>query len=383
MNHACSSRLPACVQPLNIPDNAHRTSLKSTMHTKAFRALPLAIFLLTVGLHGQLPIEPGNPVNYAKIAFRPEEWTKQNLNPLLIPWLGENIVFLAQPQEFDGKLMSRWVQRLDEGWRLYTELTGESPKPHKQLAGLPTIAAVPNSSVTCGVGCGFVGATGIELAKFYSDDWPTLVRDPDSMPHYAFYEMGRNFYTFGDRHSCFTTGFAVFMRYVCMDTLRCNDTDSATRRIIEDIESHIKASPLSFLQIFTNAADLSEKLPRIKQPNGTHLHPSDQPVTYASAMLRLRRELGGNDWLKRFFRLLAECPTAPKNTADGALSQSWNWYLCASLAAQRDLSTIFCDEWKLPLSQQTRNQLRSLDWTKPNTRIADLQKKISPLWASN
>ena len=50
------------------------------------------------------------------------------------------------------------------------------------------------------------------------------------MPHYVFYEMGRNYYTFGDRHSCFITGFAVFMRYVCMDALKCEDTDAQRGR---------------------------------------------------------------------------------------------------------------------------------------------------------
>jgi hypothetical protein len=70
------------------------------------------------------------------------------------------------------------------------------------------------------------------------------------MPHYVFYEMGRNFYTFGDRHSCFITGFAVFMRYVCMDALKCEDTDARTRQVIEGIEPLLSASGLSFLDLF-------------------------------------------------------------------------------------------------------------------------------------
>jgi hypothetical protein len=40
-----------------------------------------------------------------------------------------------------------------------------------------------------------------------------------------------NFYTFGDRHSCFTTGFAVFMRYVCMDTLGCHDDEQVREAV--------------------------------------------------------------------------------------------------------------------------------------------------------
>ena len=307
------------------------------------RASIITLLLGFTALHSQTPLEPGTPVNYAKIACRPEEWSKQNLNPLLVPWNGKHVVFLAKPGDMDPKLMSRWVQRLDQGWELYSQLTGRTPTPHKQLSGKPTIAAVPHASVTCGVGCGFVGATGIELAKFYSEDWPGLLRDADSMPHYAFYEMGRNFFTFGDKHSCFTTGFAVFMRYVCMDTLGCNDPDLRTRQSIESVESHIKDSPLRFLQMFTNAEDLQEKVHRIHLPTGAALHPSDQPVTYASAMLRLHRELGGNDWLKRFFAALGECPSATKNTREGALTQSWHWYLCSSLAAHRDLSQVFCE----------------------------------------
>ncbi len=340
----------------------------------------LSILLVFLEAQAQQPLEPGAPINYAKVAFRPDEWAKQNLNPLLVPWTGQHTVFLVKDGDFDPTIMSRWVQRLDEGWQLYLSLTGRTPKLHKHLGGKPTIAAVQSSNLTCGVGCGFVGATGIELAKFHSQDWPNLLRDPDSMPHYAFYEMGRNFYTYGDRHSCFTTGFAVFMRYVCMDTLKCNDADSSTRRVIESVESQIPQSPLSFLQLFTNAGDLPEKAPRIHLQNASPLTPSDQPVVYASAMLRLHRELGGNDWLKNFFSLLAECPSSPHATTDGALSQSWYWYLCASLAAQRDLSPIFCDDWKLPLSSETRQQLKRFDWTKPGIRISDITKSISPRW---
>lgn len=352
------------------------------MTSKTFILLTLTLGIATFIQANQPTIEPGTPINYAKVAFRPEQWTKQNLNPLLVPWSGKYVTFLTRSHEFDQSLMARWIQHLDQGWKLYSDLTQRTPTLHKHLDGKATIAAVPDASVTCGVGCGFVGATGIELAKFYQVDWPAFASNPSAMPHYVFYEMGRNFYTFGDRHSCFTTGFAVFMRYVCMDTLGYIDTDSTTRQAIESVESHIKTTPLSFLQLFTNAADLSEKDPRIKLPNGNILQPSDQPVTYASVMLRLYHELGGNDWLKRFFGLLSECPTTPKTTLDGARSQSWHWYLCASLAAQRDLSPLFCDEWKLPLSQQTRKQLKALDWTKPNTRIADIQKTVSPLWTT-
>ena len=102
-----------------------------------------------------------------------------------------------------------------------------------------------------------------------------------------FYEMGRNFYTFGERHSLFVTGFAVFMRYVCMDSLECNDIEPRIRAIIEQAESVYTTSEVSFMGAFTNFGGAGEKGHRLKQPNGKPLIPSDQPVMYASAMLKL------------------------------------------------------------------------------------------------
>jgi hypothetical protein len=217
-------------------------------------------------------------------------------------------------------------------------MMGARPQPLKQLNGRATIAAVPGFEFTCGAGCGYIGATGVELAMFYDWNYPALLKNSNAIPHYVFYEMGRNFFTLGDRHSAFTTGFAVFMRYVCMDALGCTDDDLQTRRTIEEVEPLIRTGDMPFLKTFTNADGLSEKEPRVKDATGGWVNPSDQPVTYASAMLRLRREHGGNDWVRRCYRALAQCPPAPQDTREGALAQSWNWLIAASLAAHKDLS---------------------------------------------
>jgi hypothetical protein len=211
---------------------------------------------------------------------------------------------------------------------------------------------------------------------FYDWNYPALKRNSNAIPHYVFYEMGRNFYTFGDRHSCFTTGFAVFMRYVCMDTLKCDDDDRATRQVIDEAEALIKRSDLPFLRIFTNADGLGEKEPRLKDVSGRAIEPSDQPVTYASAMLRLWRENGGNDWLRRFFRVLAECPAAPENTLEGAQQQCWDWYLAASLAARRDLSGVFVDDWRMPLAAEARKALTVIDWKEPGLTPARVSQRV-------
>jgi hypothetical protein len=314
-----------------------------------------------------MELKPGEPVDYGPLAFQPETWKTKGQSTMLVPWWGSNVVFLTTSSEFDHKLMAGWVRALDDGWRLYADLTGRRPAPFKELQGKATIAAVPDFDFTCGAGCGFIGASGIELAMFYQWNYPALKRDSNAIPHYVFYEMGRNFYTFGDRHSCFTTGFAVFMRYVCMDTLKYHDEDGVTRQIIEEAEGRIRGGDMPFLRVFTNAGGLSEKEPRLKDDLGRPLVPSDQPVTYTSAMLRLWRENGGNRWLGRFFAALRDCPEAAENTAEGALQQCWYWCLSASVAARRDLSDVFADEWRLPLSAETRRALATVDW-----QLADL-----------
>jgi hypothetical protein len=297
----------------------------------------------------------------------------------LIPWTGTKVIFLTTEDKLDPDLMGIWVSRLDAGWQLYADLTGRVPSPLRQFEGKVTIAAVPEYDLTCGAGCGYVGATGVELAMFYDHNYPELKAHPNAMPHYVFYEMGRNYYTFGDRHSCFITGFAVFMRYVCMDALKCEDTDAQTRKVIEGVEPRFSTSKLGFLDLFTMVG-MGEKVSRIKDEGGKVVEPSDQPVCYASAMLRLRRENGGDDWVRRFFHELAAAPTSNPDTKKGALKQSWYWLLCSSVAAQKDLSPVFAGEWKLPISDETRVAFGRIDWKKKGLTLKEVTETVAPVW---
>jgi len=329
------------------------------------------------------PLKPGAPFDYSRHAFQPKAWEKRGISLQLIPWTGTNVLFLTTNADLDPDLMAKWVSRLDAGWQLYADLTGRKPNPFRQFEGKVTIAAVPGYDLTCGAGCGYVGATGIELAMFYDHNYPALKTHPEAMPHYVFYEMGRNYYTFGDRHSCFITGFAVFMRYVCMDALRCEDTDARTRKVIESVEPLLATSGLSFLDLFTMATGVGEKVSRIRDANGKRVDPSDQPVRYATAMLRLRRENGGDAWVKRFFHALASAPTSKPDTKDGALNQGWYWLLCANVAAQKDLSPVFAGEWRLPISEATRTALGKIDWKKEGLTLKEVAAAVLPVWKNS
>lgn len=299
---------------------------------------------------------PGEPIEYQP--FFPERWKEKMQSTRMIPWEGTRVVLLTTTADLDGRTMAVFLRRLDAGWALYDDLIGKKPSPFRQHDGKATIAAVPDASYTCGIGCGYNGATGIEVGGFYSGDYRLVARQPDAFPHYYFYEMGRNYYLFGEPMHNFGTGFAVFMRYVCMDALKCRDTDAATRRAIDEAESRLKGTRLTFLQAFTTSAGMGEKENRLSD-----LAPSDQPVMYASAMLKLRRDYGGDEWVRRFFHFLALCPNAGSdNSRDSGRAQGLNWLIAASCAAQQDLSDLFVDRWRLPVGPKTRAALRRTDW---------------------
>jgi hypothetical protein len=336
----------------------------------------LAGFIWCAPAGGESVVQPGPAVGCNDIVFYPERWKERNASTELFPWRGEEIVFLTTRGDLDRAVMARLLARLDDGWRLYAELTGRRPEPFKLLDGKPVLVAVPSADFTCGYGCGYIGVTGIEFAGFYDADCRLLRENPQAMPHYYFYEMGRNFYTFGDRHSLFITGYAVFMRYVCMDVLKCEDPDVETRRAIEAAEKLFAESGMSFLQGFTTVAGLDEKAPRLKDREGEWLQPSDQPVIYASAMLKLRRDYGGEKWLKRFFTQLAACPEIKPENEEAALRQSLSWLVAASCAARKDLSPIFADRWRMPLPPPTRQALSAVDWADPNLAAPEILKSL-------
>jgi lysophospholipase L1-like esterase len=345
------------------------------------RSIALLLVSCCVGLSpaadpGELA--PGKPIEYRELAIYPDRWEKQQVSTMMLPWEGKHVVFLTTKPDFDHTIMGRLVTRLDSGWELYEQLTGRTPRPHKRLKDKTPFAAVPKGGLSCGVGCGYVGATGVELGKFYNVDYQMLKSNPRSMPHYMFYEMGRNFYTFGDRHSLFVTGFAVYMRYVCMDTLGCDDPDTRVKQTIEQAEEIYAKSDVSFLSAFTNLGQ-GEKANRLKGADGKALVPSDQPVIYATAMLKLARDCGGNKWLGQFYRHLAACPAVEPKTEEAALRQVMNWFVAASCAAGTDLTPTFVDRWRMPMTPAARQLCAEINWQDKNIDAGAIVRQLTSL----
>jgi hypothetical protein len=306
-------------------------------------------------------LEPGEPFDYPSMAFYPDRWVNKELTEPMIPWVGKEVAIVTPDKPLDAKVLSVFVKHLDNGWSLYHEMVGRRPRSLKTYEGTPTIVALPDNGLSCGYGCGYVGATGIEMSDF-ERHYDSSEKDPLSVPHAYFYEMGRNYFVFGDRHSCFTTGFAVFMRYVCIDTLGLNDGDKPTREIINDAIGRFEENDMSFIDAMTTHGPHGEKGNRLKDEKGREISPTDQNVMYASLMLQLRNEFGGNEFVKRFYHELLNCkPIKPTDTETARL-QCLTWLICASAAARTDLTERFTKDWKLELDEKIIARLGKVDW---------------------
>ncbi|MEM1085167.1 MAG: hypothetical protein AAGI48_13730 [Verrucomicrobiota bacterium] len=316
------------------------------------------------------PIQPENGFKYEP--FYADRWEEKGIPTEMTAWKGEEIAFLTLNDEHDSAMMTSIVDRLDKGWATYRDLVGQDPRPFKMMGELPIIAAIPEG-LSCGAGCGFVGATGVELCLFYSRDLTHLKKDPTAVPHYIYYEMGRNFYVFGERHSYFATGFAVFMRYVCMDATKSTDVEAWERKEIEGFEAKVKeAKQLSFLEIFTSAGD------ETRRKHGRDAGLSDsQNSNHASVMLYLRKTQGGDEWIKRFYKAMPSADSFPVNSEGAPYLQSLNWLVAASIASKKDLAPLFMERYRFPLPEGDATKLAAIEWDKKELSIAKIVSELS------
>lgn len=315
------------------------------------------------------------PVNYEKLAFYPRKWRQAGADFEMLAWNGKNVSLVTKKGTYDRKQMTKFVNLLDGGWQYYEEIVGAAPKQFRHVDGRGTICAMPAGNLSCGLGCGYLGMTGIEVAAFYRTDFPNFTERDSSFSHYYFYEMGRNYFIFKDRHSIFTTGYAVFMRYVCMDKLQLKDRDRRTRKTIEECEAIYADSKLDFISTFTNFSQ-NEKGNRLANSKGRAIVPSDQPVMYATAMLKLRKSYGGDAWVKKFYHAMRQCEPYRATDRESALPQCYNWLVCASLAAEKDLTSIFSDRWRLPMSKKQKEIMSKTDWTDSKLSVSKTVKQL-------
>ena len=240
---------------------------------------------------------------------------------------------------------------MDQAYNYYALATGATPTPfppNYYINGRSTIAAV---DTTGGAGYSWIGSTGIELQTGTFDVLYNNVAANNQYDQVTFYELGRNFWTFGNQldgtsigPTSFTTGFAVFMRFQSMDyagvqgALYGSWTFPQFKQNVINLVGEYTANPnLNF----DNTLAIGQGVPN------SNLGSTD---LFASFLFALGDQYGGsysstNSFDMNFWKQVAQRPTA--TTDQQAID---NFFLASCYTTQQDLSNLFVSQWRWPIS---------------------------------
>lgn len=266
-------------------------------------------------------------------------------------WRGQKVAILTKPGTVDRRIMTDLCGIFDKIHDFYREATGRDPKRAKHLDGLLTMAVVDQ---TCGAACGYLGATGIELTPGCFADLYEGYEKSGTIDQAPPYEFGRNFWFYtpqlayhkpvSDRSV--VTGYAVFMRMVALEAIGAklgpfrDKTGVEFRQIMESLVDLYEADP-SLTWENTLKIDAAPKNPL--GLNGTDL--------FASFCLRLAKEHGGREFVKRLWPAVEKLP--PAASTQDAVD---HFVIAASQAAGRDLGSHFANRWRWPVTPAGREK---------------------------
>lgn len=276
----------------------------------------------------------------------------------LVPHAGRNIALLTPDgPQYKSDTIAVLVDGLDRAYDYYASATEQVPYLYRQFHGKDSIAVV---QTTCGAGCGYLGATGVEIAQPYFDILYRGVAERNEWDQVLFYELGRNFWFYGDQieyqkndppgtvTGSVTTGFAVLNRFLSMEAAGLSGAPfngqpfSVFRSRVEELVDLVVADP---------ALNWSNTLRIGVAPN----NPMNLGATdlFASHILRLRR-VHGEEFMSRLWRSIAVLQKAP--TTQQALD---NFVVAASRAANQNLVDVFKVLWRWPVSDAASVQLQN------------------------
>jgi hypothetical protein len=273
-----------------------------------------------------------------------QDFSGANLN--LYAWEGRYTVLLSSRSDLSRSAMASILRTTDKIYLFYQHSTGYTPSLAKEFHGKATIADV---AATCGAGCGYLGATGIELQSFYFEKLYNGVLANKTYDQPIFYEFGRNFwnlssqlaYVSPDSPDAVITGFAVFMRFMAIEAtgVRVGNFNDWT---LAEFRSRVKAMVDLYVADPTQTWDNTLRLNRPQANNPSNLGGTD---LFASFVFRLARDYGGDAFVNRLWKEAAKRP--PATSTQDAVD---NFFLAASAAANRNLTTLFTVKWRWPVS---------------------------------
>jgi hypothetical protein len=264
----------------------------------------------------------------------------------LYAWEGEHTVLQSRDANLDLVTVAQILDSTDRAYAYYQMATGFTPSLGKSYNGKDTISDVPT---TCGAGCSYIGATGIELQNTYFDLLYNGVHNSSQFDQVVFYEFGRNFwnlrnkleYTGSDDHGVITTGFAVFMRFMAMDAAGVNGAPFGNWSF-SDFRNRVEGMIDLYLADSSQTWNSTLLQGRAQANNPSALGATD---LFASFVFRLRRDYGGDVFVNNIWKEAAKRPNAA--TTQDAVD---NFFLAACAAAQTNLTHLFTVIWHWPIS---------------------------------
>lgn len=302
----------------------------------------MKIQLLILGLIFSISLQAQTPQIYV---------TFQGDTTNLYKYEGEKTMLLAKSNDLDISIMRKWTDILDGAYNFYQTCTGREPDflPSTHINNRSTIAS---ADPTCGGGCGYLGATGIELLDAYFDQSYISILTENKYEQIYFYEMGRNFWFYGNKLSYendpITTGYAVFMRFMSMKYLGIDNYPSHIDFVnqIRELRTTYLADPSLD---WSNTLGVAQGIP------GSAWGAAD---LFASFCFYLE-ETYGWQWLQNVWQH-AELRPDRASTQDAVD----NFIIASSQAANTNLVSLF-QEWRWPVSQSAIDYVNSLDLGTP------------------
>jgi hexosaminidase len=292
----------------------------------------------------------------------------------LHPWRGKKIVVLTARGDLDPAVMQKITDALDGTYNYYKQATGGEPArgADTTLDGLSTVAEVDH---TCGAGCGSLGATGIELQTDYFQVLYHSVKDSGEFDQVIFYEFGRNFWLYQkqlgyvgkDATGTINTGYAVFMRFMAMRGIGVKGAPFRDRKFTE-FEAEVQKL------IDTYVADKSLDWSNTLLTDHAPANPMDLNATdlFASFLFRLYRDYGTEAYIEKLWHEVAKRPEA--RTTQDAVD---NLVIAASRAAGHNLSRLFKDTWRWPVSAAALAELSQTEVNHANVSLIPAPKQLT------
>jgi len=263
----------------------------------------------------------------------------KNQDVKVTAYLARRVALLVPEGEWHKPTLQLLVATLDRAWDAYALLTGREPVEQAKYAykGRATIAVV---EATCGAACGLLGHTGIEMEEngFRSQVHDRL-RDTGRYDQALFYEMGRNFWSFGEQVNglaSMTTGFAIANRFLSMRLANAPGADfnrwkfvDFERAVGSELTRHWLSQPNRSWERALGRGDWPDGL---MGPDGTKLDAND----LAAGLLMEIQSTSGYSGYRKFWTALSSSPVTktPQAARD-------NFLRAARDAAGMDLSRMF------------------------------------------